>query len=86
MAAPFSGVETAELPGMYAAGEYDLAGFAVGVVARKKIVDGARVSEGDVALALPSTGLHSNGYALARAALFDEESSTDGRLPPRTRR
>jgi phosphoribosylformylglycinamidine cyclo-ligase len=60
------GGETAELPGMYAAGEYDLAGFAVGVVSRKKIVDGARVAEGDVALALPSSGLHSNGYSLAR--------------------
>jgi phosphoribosylformylglycinamidine cyclo-ligase len=76
------GGETAELPGMYAAGEYDLAGFAVGVVARKKIVDGARVSEGDVALALPSTGLHSNGYALARAALFDEEKLTMADCPP----
>jgi phosphoribosylformylglycinamidine cyclo-ligase len=65
------GGETAELPGMYAPGEYDLAGFAVGVVARGKIVDGARVAEGDVALGLPSSGLHSNGYSLARAALLD---------------
>ena len=65
------GGETAELPGMYSPGEYDLAGFAVGVVARRKIVDGARVAEGDVALALPSSGLHSNGYSLARAALVD---------------
>jgi phosphoribosylformylglycinamidine cyclo-ligase len=65
------GGETAELPGMYSPGEYDLAGFAVGVVARKRIVDGARVSEGDVAVALPSSGLHSNGYSLARKALFD---------------
>jgi phosphoribosylformylglycinamidine cyclo-ligase len=63
------GGETAELPGMYAAGEYDLAGFAVGVVARKKLVDGTRVAEGDVAIALPSSGLHSNGYSLARRAL-----------------
>ena len=63
------GGETAELPGMYMAGEYDLAGFAVGVVARKKLVDGTRVAEGDVALALPSSGLHSNGYSLARRAL-----------------
>ena len=52
------GGETAELPGMYAKGEYDLAGFAVGVVARKRIVDGKRVSEGDVALGIPSSGLH----------------------------
>jgi phosphoribosylformylglycinamidine cyclo-ligase len=63
------GGETAELPGMYAEGEYDLAGFSVGVVGRKKIVDGTRVAEGDVALALPSSGLHSNGYSLARRAL-----------------
>jgi phosphoribosylformylglycinamidine cyclo-ligase len=63
------GGETAELPGMYAAGEYDLAGFAVGVVGRKSIVDGTRTSEGDVAIALPSSGLHSNGYSLARRAL-----------------
>lgn len=65
------GGETAELPGMYAPGEYDLAGFAVGVVARKKIVDGARVSEGNVAIGLPSSGLHSNGYSLARTALLE---------------
>jgi phosphoribosylformylglycinamidine cyclo-ligase len=65
------GGETAELPGMYADGEYDLAGFAVGVVARKKIVDGARVAPGDVAIGLASSGLHSNGYSLARKVLFD---------------
>jgi phosphoribosylformylglycinamidine cyclo-ligase len=65
------GGETAELPGMYAPGEYDLAGFAVGVVARKKIVDGTRVSTGDVALAVPSSGLHASGYSLARAVLFE---------------
>jgi phosphoribosylformylglycinamidine cyclo-ligase len=65
------GGETAELPGMYAPGEYDLAGFAVGVVARKKIIDGTRVAVGDKAIALPSTGLHSNGYSLARKALFE---------------
>lgn len=65
------GGETAELPGMYAAGEYDLAGFAVGVVARRKIVDGTRVAAGDVALGLPSSGLHSNGYSLARKALLE---------------
>ena len=56
---------------MYAPGEYDLAGFAVGVVARKKIIDGSRVAPGDVVLGLPSSGLHSNGYSLARAVLFD---------------
>jgi len=65
------GGETAELPGMYAEGEYDLAGFCVGVVARARIVDGSRVTEGDAVVALPSTGLHSNGYSLARKVLPD---------------
>jgi phosphoribosylformylglycinamidine cyclo-ligase len=78
------GGETAELPGMYAVGEYDLAGFAVGVVARKKIVDGKRVAEGDVALALPSSGLHSNGYSLARAALKAELASRPDELGGQT--
>jgi phosphoribosylformylglycinamidine cyclo-ligase len=66
------GGETAELPGMYADGEYDLAGFAVGVVARKKIVDGTRVRPGDVAIGLSSSGLHSNGYSLARTVLLEK--------------
>jgi phosphoribosylformylglycinamidine cyclo-ligase len=65
------GGETAELPDIYAPGEYDLAGFAVGVVERAKIVDGATVKPGDVVLGLPSTGLHSNGYSLARRIVFD---------------
>ena len=65
------GGETAELPGMYAEGEYDLAGFAVGVVARKKIVDGARVEAGDAVIGLASSGLHSNGYSLARKVLLE---------------
>ncbi len=76
------GGETAELPGMYAPGEYDLAGFAVGVVGRRKIVDGARVAEGDVALALPSSGLHSNGYSLARKALLEEMNLDLAARPP----
>jgi phosphoribosylformylglycinamidine cyclo-ligase len=75
------GGETAELPGMYAAGEYDLAGFAVGVIARKKIVDGKRVAAGDVAIGLPSSGLHSNGYSLARKALFDVMKLAAGDRP-----
>lgn len=65
------GGETAELPGMYAAGEYDLAGFAVGVVSRSRIVNGSRVQPGDVAIGLASSGLHSNGYSLARSVLLD---------------
>ncbi len=66
------GGETAELPGMYAEGEYDLAGFSVGVVSRKKLVDGARVAAGDVALGLVSSGLHSNGYSLARRVVLEK--------------
>ena len=68
------GGETAELPGMYQPGEYDLAGFAVGVVSRPKIVDGQRVEKGDVAIGLPSSGLHSNGYTLARRVLLQKMS------------
>lgn len=65
------GGETAEMPGMYADGEYDLAGFAVGVVERAKIIDGRTVTAGDVVIGVASRGLHSNGYSLAQAALFD---------------
>jgi phosphoribosylformylglycinamidine cyclo-ligase len=65
------GGETAELPDLYAAGEYDLAGFAVGVVERARIVDGAAVKPGDRVLGLASSGLHSNGYSLARRITFD---------------
>ena len=60
------GGETAEMPGFYAPGEYDLAGFSVGVVERSRIVDGSRAAVGDVAIGIASTGLHSNGYSLAR--------------------
>ncbi|MCA9655100.1 MAG: phosphoribosylformylglycinamidine cyclo-ligase [Myxococcales bacterium] len=65
------GGETAELPGMYAEGHYDLAAFAVGVVERDAVLGPERVREGDALLALPSAGLHSNGYSLARKALLD---------------
>jgi phosphoribosylformylglycinamidine cyclo-ligase len=65
------GGETAELPGMYTRGEYDLAGFAVGVVGRKRIVDGKRVQPGDAVVGLPSSGLHSNGYSLARKVVLE---------------
>ncbi len=66
------GGETAELPGMYADGEYDLAGFAVGVVDKAKIVDGKRIAVGDALIGVASSGLHSNGYSLARRALLEE--------------
>lgn len=65
------GGETAELPDLYAAGEYDLAGFAVGVVEQAAIVDGQGVRPGDAVLGLASSGLHSNGYSLARRIVFD---------------
>jgi phosphoribosylformylglycinamidine cyclo-ligase len=73
------GGETAELPGFYQAGEYDLAGFAVGVVERSRIVDGRGVAPGDVVLGVASTGLHSNGYSLARKVL--ERQPLDARPP-----
>ena len=63
------GGETAEMPGMYAPGAYDLAGFLVGGVARDRILDPASVREGDVLIGLPSSGLHTNGYSLARATV-----------------
>jgi len=65
------GGETAEMPGMYAEGEYDVAGTIVGVVDRKKIVDGSTIQEGDVVIGLHSSGLHTNGYSLARKICFD---------------
>ncbi len=65
------GGETAELPSMYADGEYDLAGFAVGVVERAAILDGRAVSAGDAVIGVASTGLHSNGYSMARKVLLE---------------
>lgn len=65
------GGETAEMPGFYPSGEYDLAGFIVGVVDRPKIITGEKVQIGDVLIGLPSNGLHTNGYSLARKLLFE---------------
>src|ERR1051326_5573244 len=65
------GGETAEMPGFYNEGEYDIAGFIVGVVDREKIIDGKGITAGDVLLALPSAGLHTNGYSLARKLFFE---------------
>jgi len=70
-ACPLIGGETAEMPGTYAPEDYDLAGFIVGVVDRNRALTGERVQEGDVLLGLPSSGLHTNGYTLARKVLFD---------------
>jgi phosphoribosylformylglycinamidine cyclo-ligase len=71
------GGETAEMPGFYAAGEYDVAGTIVGVVEREKILDGSRIAAGDIAVGLPSVGLQTNGYTLARRVFFE----TMGRRP-----
>jgi phosphoribosylformylglycinamidine cyclo-ligase len=65
------GGETAQMPGMYQRGEYDLAGTIVGVVDRAKMIDGSRIKPGDVILGLASNGLHTNGYSLARKILFE---------------
>jgi phosphoribosylformylglycinamidine cyclo-ligase len=77
------GGETAEMPGMYAAGEYDLAGFIVGVVERKRMITGSAIEPGDVLLGLPSQGLHTNGYSLARKVFFDLAGyGADSRVAP----
>ena len=68
------GGETAQMPGMYRPGEYDLAGCIVGVVDRARMIDGSRIKPGDIILGLPSNGLHTNGYSLARKIFFEELS------------
>jgi phosphoribosylformylglycinamidine cyclo-ligase len=66
------GGETAEMPGFYQPGDYELVGFIVGIVDRPKVIDGSKVAPGDVLVALPSAGLHTNGYSLARRILFEQ--------------
>src|SRR5918999_1033313 len=70
------GGETAEMPGFYAEGEYDIAGFIVGVVDREHIIDGRTIEAADVVLGLPSAGLHTNGYSLARKLFFEDAGYT----------
>lgn len=75
------GGETAEMPGFYAKGEYDLAGFVVGVVERSEIIDGTRIAPGDAVIGISSTGLHSNGYSLARKVLLEDAGLTLDAVP-----
>jgi phosphoribosylformylglycinamidine cyclo-ligase len=76
------GGETAEMPSMYTEGEYDLAGFAVGVVDRARLIDGRLIGPGDAIIGLASSGLHSNGFSLVRKLLFDVEGlAVDDHLP-----
>jgi phosphoribosylformylglycinamidine cyclo-ligase len=80
------GGETAEMPGFYADGEYDVAGFIVGVVPRKNLVDGRSIVPGDVLIGLPSSGLHTNGYSLARRIAFEEARLQPDTVVPELRR
>ena len=76
------GGETAEMPGFYADGEYDLAGFIVGVVDRERLISGRHILVGDVLVGVPSSGLHTNGFSLARSIVFDRLGLTvDTRVP-----
>ena len=76
------GGETAEMPGFYAEGEYDVAGFIVGAVEREHLIDGKGISAGDALIGLPSSGLHTNGYSLARQIVFDGlKLSVDSHVP-----
>lgn len=74
------GGETAEMPGMYEKGEYDLAGFSVGIVDKKKVIDGKKICAGDVVLGLASSGLHSNGYSLVRKIFSKKEMKENKEL------
>ena len=79
------GGETAEMPGLYPQGEYDLVGTVVGTVERKKLITGAKVRKGDVLIGLPSTGLQTNGYSLARKVIFEQAGRTLSDLVPGTK-
>lgn len=70
------GGETAEMPDFYGPGEYDMAGFAVGVVDQSKMIDGSRIQKGDVVIGIPSSGFHSNGYSLVRKVFFEKMGAT----------
>ena len=76
------GGETAEMPGFYADGEYDIAGFIVGIVDKAKVIDGRSIVPGDVLIGLPSAGLHTNGYSLARSVMFDLCGFSAGTMVP----
>lgn len=71
------GGETAEMPGMYGNGEYDIAGYTTGVVEKSKLIDGSKVTEGDVLVGIASSGVHSNGFSLVRKILADNNLSSD---------